>query len=233
MGVSLPAPAPAALGSEALVYHLAEQFGLQGAAAESPAQPSSADAAIDAGEDLEWLRTSSPEETTDLVEVLPAVVALLHPLATQRDVSIETVPAGDLPCIAAHPVAVRQALLNALTVASSRPAGTGRGGAHHGRPAARPGTHHGSVAGRGAVYASRPQRRPEQARVRPEAGRVVRRQPASREAGPAAQGRIYLSALAQRQVLAIDDNAQALQLLQRCRGTRYRSSARDASEARR
>ncbi len=219
---------------EALVYHLAEQFGLQGAAAESPAQPSSADAAIDAGEDLEWLRTSPPEETTDLNEVLPAVVALLHPLATQRDVSIETVPAGDLPCIAAHPVAVRQALLNALTVAvlNALPA---------------PGAAVRIVADllRGqvritaqwqAAEPSTPQDPSEDQNKLEFAQRLAELCAGSLRV--ARQGRRHkavftFSALAQRQVLAIDDNAQALQLLQRyAAGTRYRLiGARDASEA--
>ncbi|MCL6429487.1 MAG: response regulator [Anaerolineae bacterium] len=219
---------------EALVYHLAERYDLQNGAS-PPDDPPADEWAADAWEDLEWLRTSPPEETTDLSEALPAVVTLLRPLATQRGVSVEVAVARELPGIAAHPTAVRQALLNALTVAllsaGPAPGAVVRVSADALRSQVRI-----TVRWRATETPAPESFSEDQHKIR-FAERLAGLCAGSlqvEEQGHRRKAVFTFSVLAQRQVLAIDDNAQALQLLQRyVAGTRYRVvCARDAAEAR-
>lgn len=220
---------------EALAYRLSEQFYLQHSHSPdtSPSEPAPSAAAADAGEELDWLKTSPPEETTDLSETLPAAVELLRPLARQRDVSIETTLEGNLPRIAAHPIAVRQALLNVLTVAmlNSLPSASARvrivADSAQGQVRV---TADWETIGPAHRDSTEDRRKLEFAQRLVElcAGRlqVVTE-------GETTRASLTFSALARRLVLAIDDNAQALQLLQRyAAGTRYRVvGTQDASEA--
>ena len=220
---------------EALTYHLSEQFHLQpgNALPGSPASAPPAAETAEADEELDWLKTSPPEETTDLSEVLPAAVALLRPLAGQHGVTIETTLEDGLPLTVAHPAAVRQALLNVLSVAvlSAAPAP---------QPPVRIAAHPAQDEVRITVLwsaANEPQRDLAEDRHKLQfAQRLVDLCAGGLQVmteGQARRAVLSFSALAQRAVLAIDDNAQALQLLQRyAAGTRYRVvGAQDAAEA--
>jgi CheY-like chemotaxis protein len=69
---------------------------------------------------LAWLSEAEPEAVTDLAIVLPAVMRLLQPLATQRAVTLALGLEDALPPLGIDAVAVRQALLNLLSVAIRR-----------------------------------------------------------------------------------------------------------------
>lgn len=218
---------------EALAYRLAEQFHLQ-RGYPPPLSPESAPAVMAVGEEMEWLRTSPPEETTDLAETLPAVIDLLRPLAKQRGVAIETVLEDDLPRVAAHPIAVRQALLNVFTVAvlNSPPASNvpirlvaraTQGQVHITSDwlAMAPAVHGGSTEDQLKIEFAQRLADLSSARLQ-----LVTE-------GKRNRAEFTFSALAQRSVLVIDDNAQTLQLLHRyAAGTRYRvAGIQDVSEA--
>ncbi len=70
-----------------------------------------------ASEELAWLKDAPLEEPTDLGQALLAVLDLARPLATQHRVRLETRMTGTLPDLAVHPVALKQTLLNLLSVA--------------------------------------------------------------------------------------------------------------------
>lgn len=220
---------------EALAYRLAEQFHPQHSHLPPIPPPEPApSAAANAGEELDWLKASPPEETTDPSEALPAAVELLRPLARQRGVSVEITLEKDLPHIAAHPIAVRQAFLNVLTVAvlnSPSDASTrirAVADAVQGQVRITIDWETGGPAPQRDSAEDRHKLEFAQRLVELCAGRL---QVAAKEEKHSAS--FIFSALAQQMVLAIDDNAQALQLLQRyVAGTRYRVvGTQDASEA--
>jgi CheY-like chemotaxis protein len=62
-------------------------------------------------------------EPTDLNQILPEVLDLVRPLAAQQGISLEATPADALPSLAVHPVALNQMLLNLLTIAISQATG--------------------------------------------------------------------------------------------------------------
>jgi signal transduction histidine kinase len=68
-------------------------------------------------DELAWLKDVPPESPVDLNQMLPDVLALAGPLATQHQARMQTSVADDLPSLAVHAVALSQALLNLLTVA--------------------------------------------------------------------------------------------------------------------
>jgi CheY-like chemotaxis protein len=115
---------------ETLAYRLWEQFDLEtrlheGATrdiASWDAVPRPAEGLV-VNEDLAWLKDVPPERPTDLTQTLPAVLDLIRPLAVQHDVGLETTLADALPNLAVHPVALRQTLLNLLSVAVRRAEG--------------------------------------------------------------------------------------------------------------
>ncbi len=219
---------------EALTYHLAEQFHLQpNSPLEASPEPPATAAAPHGEDELDWLKTSPPEETTDLSESLPAAVELLRPLARQRSVSIEMVLEEHLPHIVAHPAAVRQALLNVLTVAVlNAPPGADAPV----RIVASLARDQVQIRCEWKSPAPVQQSNAEDQQKLQFAQRLVELCSGKMQvttAGRVSKAQFTFSALGQRQVLVIDDNAQALQLLQRyAAGTRYRVvGAQSAPEA--
>jgi len=213
---------------EALAYRLWEQFnlrdkiregtGVAAGAIVSPTVPT-------VNEELAWLKDAPPEMSTNLAQTLSAVLDLARPLAVRHGVHLEIAPAGALPNLAAHPVALRQTLLNLLSVAIHRAAG-------------------GQV-----TISARPLRWEVEIRVRyttfssfgpagprPVLDDEVASLDMAHRLANLCGGRLILSAdeggfgatlllpaLEQLPVLVIDDNADTLQLLQRyTAGTRYR-----------
>jgi CheY-like chemotaxis protein len=107
---------------EVLACRLWEQFHLetklrgdadvavvQGASGDSTGGPS-------VNDELAWLRDAPPERS-DLDQTLTAVQDLVQPLAVQHEVHLEITLADTLPNLAVHPVALRQILLNLLSLA--------------------------------------------------------------------------------------------------------------------
>jgi CheY-like chemotaxis protein len=172
-------------------------------------------------QELSWLKGTPTDTPTDPGEVLPTVIGLIQPLASQQGVELNAQVADDLPLLAADPVAVRQILLNLLGVAVS-----------HARP--------GSV----VTVSARAQRWEVDFAIRctkrismePMAADENSTLGVAEELVRICGGKIQLSApgdsmcatfslpiLEQLPVLAVDDNAHALQLFQRyTAGTRYR-----------
>ena len=212
---------------EALAYHLWKQFDLEtklretvdtGAAAQTTATGSGANFAVD--EELAWLKDAPPERPTNLSQTLPAVLDLVHPLAVQHGVGLETALADALPQLAVHPVALRQTLLNLLSVAVRR-AGSGKV-----RVSTRPLRWEVEI----EVQCTR-----VPAALRPASNNEEASLDMAHRLADLCGGRLTLStedafdatlvlpALEQLPVLVIDDNADTLQLLQRyAAGTRYR-----------
>jgi CheY-like chemotaxis protein len=214
---------------EGLAYRLWEQFHLEAKLGEgADVEPITQTEVTSPGltvptvnEELAWLKDAPPNMPTDPNQALPAVLDLIHPLALQHKVYLETTLADRLPELAVHPVALRQTLLNLLSVAIHRGSG-------------------------GRVHVSvKPLRWEVEIRVwcmqvlpssksTPDsegasldiAHQLVNlcggRLAASTNKG-AFDATLTLPALEQLPVLAIDDNADTLQLLQRyTAGTRYR-----------
>ena len=68
--------------------------------------------------ELAWLDHSAPREPISLGQVLPSVLKSIRLLAERYGVEVEMAPgAHEAPPVAAHPVALKQVLLNLLTVA--------------------------------------------------------------------------------------------------------------------
>jgi CheY-like chemotaxis protein len=126
---------------EALAYHLWEQFQLEDKvhadvgrapvrASEVPEMEVSTQATApgpatspSVNEELAWLKEAPPEISADLAQTLPAVLDLARPLAVQHRVHLETALADGLPNLAVHPIALRQTILNVLSVAIHRASG--------------------------------------------------------------------------------------------------------------
>jgi CheY-like chemotaxis protein len=209
---------------EALGYHLWEQFHLAAKLHEDvdvePATQNGVDSPT-VNEELAWLKDGSPEMSADPEQTLPAVLDLARPLALRHRVSLRTALADALPKLAVHPVALRQILLNLLSVAIQR--GTG------GRVDISAELLRWEVQIR--VWCTQALPGPEPALdnkgvsldiahrlVNLCGGRLV----ASTDEG-AFEATLTLPALEQLPVLVIDDNADTLQLMQRyTAGTRYR-----------
>jgi CheY-like chemotaxis protein/AraC-like DNA-binding protein len=111
---------------EALAYHLWEQFDLEEKLHEG-IDGKQAEKTVDGGravsDELAWLKDAPPDRLTDLTHTLPAVLELAQSMAVQHDAQLETHMADDIPNLAVHPIALRQILLNLLTVAIHRASG--------------------------------------------------------------------------------------------------------------
>jgi CheY-like chemotaxis protein/AraC-like DNA-binding protein len=223
---------------EALAYRLWEQFDLETRLRETAdteaavqAVATSPGADLVAEEELAWLKDAPPERLTDLNQTLPAVLDLAHPLAVQHGVGLETALAGALPELAVHPVALRQALLNLLSVAIPR---AGGGEIHI---LARPLRWEVEI----EVRCARIPVAPRSALGDEEASLDMAHRLTSLCGGrlnlvtdeDVFGATLVLPALEQLPVLVIDDNADTLQLLQRyAAGTRYRLiGTRDPEQA--
>jgi len=77
----------------------------------------SSPSAADAEQELDWLKRSCPIETLDAAEVLQAALEVVAPLAHALHTEVECTSAGDPPRLVGQPMALRQTLLNLLTAA--------------------------------------------------------------------------------------------------------------------
>lgn len=218
---------------EALAYHLWEQFRLgdrvrEGAdvqvAAESATGPS-------VSEELAWLKDAPLGSSAELDHVLPAVLDLARPLAAQHGSCLEVKVPDDLPAVAVHPVALRQALLSLLSVAIRRSRG------RQVDISVRPLGWEVQVQVQGANLTRGPDDlSDDDANSLSMARRLTDLCQASltlSTEGGSLSTTLILPALEQLPVLVIDDNADTLQLMQRyASGTHYRLiGAQDPQQA--
>ncbi len=70
--------------------------------------------------ELAWLRESGQSESAPLSDALLAALHLVTPLAQQRSVALSELTDPALPVVAMHPLALRQALVSAITFAIRR-----------------------------------------------------------------------------------------------------------------
>jgi len=212
---------------ETLAHQLWEQLDVERQRDEKPSY-----------EDLAWLKDTPPENSTDLKRELPAVLELTRPLATQHGVHLALAVDNDLPQAAADPVAVRQTLISLLSAAIPRASSCQQ--VHvsarslprevvievecEEAPATRPGRLRVSTPGK-------PARSPDRSSDNDAARLDMAHQLADlcggsltiSDSGEGFSARLIVPALGQLPVLAIDDNAGTLRLLQRyTAGTRYR-----------
>jgi CheY-like chemotaxis protein len=217
---------------EALAYRLWEQFQLEGKLRQdAESAPRTVATSPTVNDELAWLKDAPPERSTDLAQTLPAVLDLTRPLAVQHKVRLKVALADILPNLAVHPVALRQALLDLLSVAIHRASG--------GQVdiSARP--LHWEVEVR--VRCTRAFPGPWSALGDEEAKLDMAQRLADLCGGKltlsaqkaAFDATLILPALEQLPVLIIDDNTDTLQLLQRYTvGTRYRLiSTQDPEQA--
>ncbi len=170
-------------------------------------------------DELAWLSQSGPAETSDPAAVLSAVMDLVKPMAARHAVTLDLAPCPPLMPLAVHPVALRQILLSLF------------GAAIRGAPGRRVSI---AVTARGAeaevrVHFDRPEQPVTDASIA--ASLEMARRLAATSGGVLTVGSapqvqevtLTLPASEQLPVLAIDDNANALQLFQRyATNTRYR-----------
>jgi CheY-like chemotaxis protein len=207
---------------EALAHRLQGQLAPGAEMDDTGPQPTASisDAGATVDEELGWLRHVTLDEPTSLAKELPVVLDLVRPLVIKYRIHLEVEPAHALPALAVHQTALNQMLLNLISVAVSQ-----------------------SVAGR-VVISARCQQHRLEVSVRGES-LVAAQKTLSRddmanlditqklahlcggELILATNDGLLTATLAlptaeQLVVLAIDDNADTLQLLQRYTvGTRY------------
>ncbi|MEA3376592.1 MAG: response regulator [Chloroflexota bacterium] len=218
---------------EALAYRLWEQSQLgskvhEGAdvqgAGESATGPS-------VSEELAWLKDAPPGSSAELDQVLPAVLDLAGPLATQHNSRLEVTVPDDVPPVAVHPAALRQALLSVLSVAIRRSRG------RQVEVSVKPLQWEVEIQVHGASLTHGSDRlSDDEADSLNMARRLTdlcqAKLTLSTEEG-SLDATLTIPALEQLPVLAIDDNSDTLQLMQRyASGTHYRLiSTRDPQQA--
>jgi len=199
-----------------LAGRLWEQYGLAQKAPALVAAPSEDGAASPTGESFAWLVQNPSECLTDPNQMLVTVIELAEALAARYAAHLSWSAPADLPPVAVHPVAFRQILIALLSHAMQR----GAGGACALQVRAEAASLAFEIAAQSADLA-RPPAAPDFAQVEELItlfrGRLTQ---ASRP------GRLDLALslpiCEQWPVLAIDDNPDILQLLQRyVSGTRY------------
>jgi CheY-like chemotaxis protein len=189
-----------------------------GGAAQAREQPSAIDA------ELAWLDQSPPDEPVDLHRVLPAVLELVQPLATQHGASLAVSAPQDEILLAVHPVALRQIMLSLLSVAIRQASGKGV------TVSVRPLDWEVEVQVHGQKCALGSQPLPESTEGIASSLHMARHLVEAcggtltvRSDSGSFVANATLPAVEQLPVLLIDDNADTLQLLQRyASGTRYR-----------
>jgi CheY-like chemotaxis protein len=218
---------------EALAYRLWEQFQLEeklhrDTVTETHTQPTAVrpttnSTAPSVKEELAWLKDAPPARSMDLAQMLPAVLDLVQPLAVQHRVCLETALADALPDLAVHSVALRQTLLNLLSVAIHRVPG--------GRVCVSVKSLRWEIEIHMWCMMSPSSSGPKPVLGDEQASLDMARQLAELSGGrltlaadeEAFDATLILPALERLPVLVIDDNADTLQLLQRYAvGTRYR-----------
>jgi CheY-like chemotaxis protein len=68
-------------------------------------------------EELHWLRESIPSESVDISEVIQTVLGIIEPLSRSLDVQIDFNISKNLPQLLVQLTAIRQALINIITMA--------------------------------------------------------------------------------------------------------------------
>jgi CheY-like chemotaxis protein len=199
-------------------YDLAKALQGEAGVEADPGDGSAGQAAVD--QELSWLRNAARDCAVDLSKVLPSVLDLAHRLAARHQVGLELFVADAFPKLTVHPVALRQILLNLLSVVIPRSSG---GRVHI---AARPLRWEGEIRVRCQEYPSgpKPALDDEAASLNMvhELARLCGGRLSLTADARAFDARLALPALDRLPVLAIDDNADTLQLLQHyTAGTRY------------
>ena len=109
---------------ETLAYELWDAFDLSektpGTAKPEERASATGDPTEEIIEELGWLKQKAPDTVTSLDEVITSVVNLATRLSEQHKVQLTTDTPEEIPNLAAHPIAVRQMLLNLVSVAISR-----------------------------------------------------------------------------------------------------------------
>jgi len=107
---------------EALAYQLWEHYAVGDQIDAAPAAPDSIAETYNptVREELSWLEERTLDRGTDMIEALQVVVELAGSLAERNRVCFETMVAPGVPNLAVHEVALRQILLNILTLAAGR-----------------------------------------------------------------------------------------------------------------
>jgi CheY-like chemotaxis protein len=104
---------------EALAYRLCEQYDLGARLGESESTEGSpsqdASKIPNVAEELAWLNDMPPNQSVNLGETLRSTLDLTRPLATQYNVAIQSETGKQQTCVAVHPVALSQMLLNLLS----------------------------------------------------------------------------------------------------------------------
>jgi CheY-like chemotaxis protein len=205
---------------EALADLLWEQFDLQTELSKDTDKAATLAQSI-VNEELAWLRATPPAESADLAQVLSDLLDLIQPLAERHRVGLETRMGCSLPKLAVHPVALNQILLNVLGVAFHAASGSQVSiSARHADWKVEiqvcgtrvPSSHH-SISDSDAASLEMAHRLASLCK-----GKLI----LSQDEG-AFSATLLLPALQQWSVLVIDDNADALRLLERyAAGTRYR-----------
>jgi CheY-like chemotaxis protein len=220
---------------EALAERLWEQLDIQarldtGQGMEDGAQ-NAAREGPSVSQELAWLKETSPDVPTDLHHALCAALDRARPLSGRHQVCLEITSADGLANVSVHPVILNQALLSLFSVAIHREAG-GRvyvSAESLGREA--------RIHVKGTHPPSGGQSITDDDRSSLEMARQLAGLCGGRlRLGPEDAGfnaTLILQAVEQLPVLAIDDNADTLQLLQRYTSdTRYRLvGVRDAELA--
>ena len=212
-------------------YHLSSEIG-------SALSPADADGILPLGmpgldDELAWLRDAPLDEPAQLDQALREAARLARPLADQHGVTLVVEEAQAMPLLAAQPIALRQIVLNLLSVAIARtPRGLVRVWAR---------SLHSEVEVRWACQQARPGPRlplDQEGDALQVAKRLAMfcrgRLHCSTEHG-AFCASLVLPSLEQDSILVIDDNAETLEFMQRYTlGTRYRLvTTRDPEEAQR
>ena len=184
-------------------------------------------------QELEWLRTSYPNETISVVEVVQPALKVVAPLLNAMGVSTECTLPGSLPRLLIQPMTLRQALVNVIT-AAIRAVPQGRieiGATAHGCEVAV--RIQACKGGRQSSAAADDRTNLEMARqmVRFSGGSLTVVQAKDKQYPFTA--RFTLPAASEVRVLVIDDNVDTLQLQQRyLAGSRYRfTGAADPHQA--
>ena len=172
-------------------------------------------------DDLEWLQQAPPGPAVQLADMFPALQGLVGSIAKSYGVRIEVADAAGCPAVAVNPIALRQTLLSLLYVAIRRAAG--------GKVVLAAAPANGGVAVR--IVRESPAPAPDLT-SEDESNLAVAQKLAAGSGcslallagdGEAVGFAVTLPAAQQRPVLAIDDNADLLRLLQRyAANTHYR-----------
>lgn len=171
--------------------------------------------------ELAWLKDLPSERPTDLKKALSEVLELAQPLLTQHDAVTKVTIDDELPNLAVHPVALDQILLSLLNVAIPRSAGGVV------QVKAEPLNWAIEIQVQSSTAPTNPQPMQEEDATSLEVARQLTILCGGRlrveEDGSPFSIALTLPALERLPVLAIDDNADTLQLLQRyTAGTRFR-----------